>query len=294
MVSLSLSASLPPHLQGEGPYSSSHSSSNTLSSNASSSHSEERWFDTPDPAEADPDPLAKGGSSDSGIDATSAKSLRRDKMPAVSPPYGGARQEGSCKRRESSPGVGSSGQSRGYHPKAFGVGASGAGRGSSSSNNNQHCKQPRLVGPALETSRPPLPPLQPFRHLHPFPWEGGAFEARWFLAALLWVFCGALPILRRWSPGGASKGAHPATSKDQGLATFSARNAPHRLTLPRLQTTPQSKGLFHMWMLPRAPRLPQSREASHSQPSLAAVSALPGCFSAGSSGWAVPFPPPPR
>ncbi|KAJ8405863.1 hypothetical protein AAFF_G00313000 [Aldrovandia affinis] len=62
--------------KGEAPYSS-HSSSNTLSSNASSSHSDERWFDGVGPGggvepcragEADPDPLGKRGSSDSGID----------------------------------------------------------------------------------------------------------------------------------------------------------------------------------------------------------------------------------
>uniref|UniRef100_A0A8C7L2L2 Signal induced proliferation associated 1 like 3 n=1 Tax=Oncorhynchus kisutch TaxID=8019 RepID=A0A8C7L2L2_ONCKI len=51
------------HSKGETQYSS-HSSSNTLSSNASSSHSDERNL-----AEPDPDPLSKGGSSDSGIDA---------------------------------------------------------------------------------------------------------------------------------------------------------------------------------------------------------------------------------
>uniref|UniRef100_A0A674A150 Signal induced proliferation associated 1 like 3 n=1 Tax=Salmo trutta TaxID=8032 RepID=A0A674A150_SALTR len=71
------------HSKGETQYSS-HSSSNTLSSNASSSHSDERWFDGAggerggpggsggclgDLAEPDPDPLSKGGSSDSGIDA---------------------------------------------------------------------------------------------------------------------------------------------------------------------------------------------------------------------------------
>lgn len=65
--------------QGETQYSS-HSSSNTLSSNASSSHSDERWFDTmgagtsgalSDPCDpCDPDPMGKGGSSDSGIDAS--------------------------------------------------------------------------------------------------------------------------------------------------------------------------------------------------------------------------------
>ncbi|XP_021443065.2 signal-induced proliferation-associated 1-like protein 3 isoform X1 [Oncorhynchus mykiss] len=71
------------HSKGETQYSS-HSSSNTLSSNASSSHSDERWFDGAggerggpggsrgylgERAEPDPDPLSKGGSSDSGIDA---------------------------------------------------------------------------------------------------------------------------------------------------------------------------------------------------------------------------------
>ncbi|XP_034148474.1 signal-induced proliferation-associated 1-like protein 3 isoform X1 [Esox lucius] len=71
------------HSKGETQYSS-HSSSNTLSSNASSSHSDERWFDggaaerggpggsggcLGDPADPDPDPHSKGGSSDSGIDA---------------------------------------------------------------------------------------------------------------------------------------------------------------------------------------------------------------------------------
>uniref|UniRef100_A0A8C4DD95 Signal-induced proliferation-associated 1 like 3 n=1 Tax=Dicentrarchus labrax TaxID=13489 RepID=A0A8C4DD95_DICLA len=68
-------------LYGETQYSS-HSSSNTLSSNASSSHSDERWFDggaggerggggcLPDPVDPDPDLLNKGGSNDSGIDAS--------------------------------------------------------------------------------------------------------------------------------------------------------------------------------------------------------------------------------
>ncbi|XP_062860492.1 signal-induced proliferation-associated 1-like protein 3 [Trichomycterus rosablanca] len=67
------------HSKGEAQYSS-HSSSNTLSSNASSSHSDDRWFDTigagvsgtlADPCEpCDTDPMGKGGSNDSGIDAS--------------------------------------------------------------------------------------------------------------------------------------------------------------------------------------------------------------------------------
>ncbi|XP_054854739.1 signal-induced proliferation-associated 1-like protein 3 isoform X2 [Eublepharis macularius] len=128
------------HSKGEGPYSSSQSGSNTLSSNASSSHSDERWFDPPDPAEADPDPLAKGGSSDSGIDATSAKPLHLDRPPTVSPLCGTTLQEGSSsKRREPSPAVGSGGQIRGYRPKAFGPGASVTARGGSS--NSSHVRQ---------------------------------------------------------------------------------------------------------------------------------------------------------
>uniref|UniRef100_A0A670IST2 Signal-induced proliferation-associated 1-like protein C-terminal domain-containing protein n=1 Tax=Podarcis muralis TaxID=64176 RepID=A0A670IST2_PODMU len=148
------------HSKGEGQYSSSHSSSNTLSSNASSSHSDERWFDTPDPAEADPDPLAKGGSSDSGIDATSAKSSSRRDKPAnkAPPPFGGALHEAAAsgKRRDASPAVGSGGQSWGYHgPKAFGVGSGGAARGGSG---NHHFKQPssgRATYPAQAYKAPP-------------------------------------------------------------------------------------------------------------------------------------------
>ncbi|XP_030073179.1 signal-induced proliferation-associated 1-like protein 3 isoform X1 [Microcaecilia unicolor] len=57
------------HSRGETQYSS-HSSSNTLSSNASSSHSDERWFDTPELTENEQAPVSKGGSSDSGIDSS--------------------------------------------------------------------------------------------------------------------------------------------------------------------------------------------------------------------------------
>ncbi|XP_067316976.1 signal-induced proliferation-associated 1-like protein 3 [Anolis sagrei] len=123
------------HAKGEGQYSSSHSSSNTLSSNASSSHSDERWFDTPDPVEADPDPLAKGGSSDSGIDATSAKSSRRDKLPKSSPPFGSTHNEAGGKRKEPS-----GGQGWGYRTKGFAMGSGMPARGGSSSIND-HLKQ---------------------------------------------------------------------------------------------------------------------------------------------------------
>ncbi|XP_044281338.1 signal-induced proliferation-associated 1-like protein 3 isoform X1 [Varanus komodoensis] len=98
--------------KGEGQY----SSSNTLSSTASSGHSDERWFDAAEPAEPDPDPLAKGGSSDSGIDASGAQSAWRDRLPRASPPFGAG------KRRDALPAAGSSGQGWIYRPVAFGLG----------------------------------------------------------------------------------------------------------------------------------------------------------------------------
>lgn len=96
------------HSKGEAQYSS-HSSSNTLSSNASSSPGEERWLDTPDPAEGDPDPACKGGSSDSGIDTRLC----------ASSPAGSAHHAGrpGAARTEPSPAVGTGSQSRGYRPK---------------------------------------------------------------------------------------------------------------------------------------------------------------------------------
>ncbi|XP_066494578.1 signal-induced proliferation-associated 1-like protein 3 [Tiliqua scincoides] len=152
--------------KGEGQYSSSHSSSNTLSSNASSSHSDERWFETPDLVEADLDPLARGGSSDSGIDATSIKPSRRDKQPPkLSPPHGPTLHEGSSgKRREPSPAVGCSRQNWGYRSKApFGAGGvsmPARGGSSNSSSSSEQCKQPshsnsRTTYPAQLYKTPP-------------------------------------------------------------------------------------------------------------------------------------------
>ncbi|KAJ6663777.1 hypothetical protein lerEdw1_009856 [Lerista edwardsae] len=148
--------------KGEGPSSSSHSSNNTLSSDASSSHSEERWFEAPDRAEAGPDPLARGGSSDSGIESTSAKLPRRDKpQPAGPLPHGSALHGG--RRREPSPAVGSGGQSRGFRPKA----SFGSGVGTSS--HSKHFRQPSSgratyptelykTPPAADPSRTPQGP----------------------------------------------------------------------------------------------------------------------------------------
>ncbi|KAM8774575.1 signal-induced proliferation-associated 1-like protein 3 isoform 1-T1 [Rhynchonycteris naso] len=129
------------HSKGEPQYSS-HSSSNTLSSNASSSHSDDRWFDPLDPLEPEQDPLSKGGSSDSGIDTTlytsspSCMSLAKAPRPAKphKPPgniglCGGGREatgwsHHADRRREVSPAPLVAGQSKGYRPKLYSSGSS--------------------------------------------------------------------------------------------------------------------------------------------------------------------------
>ncbi|XP_061072885.1 signal-induced proliferation-associated 1-like protein 3 [Conger conger] len=124
------------HLKGEAQYSS-HSSSNTLSSNASSSHSDERWFEggvggvgggAADPAELDPDPLGKGGSNDSGIDSAP---LYTPKAPPPKALHGSATYSGlqelaghapsaEARRRESSPAVPTpANQGKGYRTRTF-------------------------------------------------------------------------------------------------------------------------------------------------------------------------------
>uniref|UniRef100_A0A8C9SR76 Signal induced proliferation associated 1 like 3 n=1 Tax=Scleropages formosus TaxID=113540 RepID=A0A8C9SR76_SCLFO len=132
--------------QSEAQYSS-HSSSNTLSSNASSSHSDERWFDggggagaggLSDPAEPDLD-LVKGGSSDSGIDASTlyasspnTKPTKPSRTHPGTPPkplhnsatYSGLQEltgrSGDARRRESSPALAvPSGQSKTYRTRTF-------------------------------------------------------------------------------------------------------------------------------------------------------------------------------
>uniref|UniRef100_A0A8C1JJU4 Signal-induced proliferation-associated 1 like 3 n=1 Tax=Cyprinus carpio TaxID=7962 RepID=A0A8C1JJU4_CYPCA len=135
--------------KGEAHYSS-HSSSNTLSSNASSSHSDERWFDSmgggvsgalSDPSDPDPDHMGKGGSSDSGIDASlytpspntkGAKPSRSLAGTPHKPLHGsatysglqelsgaGGRAAGEGRRRESSPVIASANQSRNYRTRTF-------------------------------------------------------------------------------------------------------------------------------------------------------------------------------
>uniref|UniRef100_UPI0037E8009E signal-induced proliferation-associated 1-like protein 3 isoform X2 n=1 Tax=Semicossyphus pulcher TaxID=241346 RepID=UPI0037E8009E len=133
------------HSKGETQYSS-HSSSNTLSSNASSSHSDERWFDGGaggerggglDPADPDPDLLNKGGSNDSGIDASTHYNNNRhgnvsnnqSHKPVHSfAAYSGMQElsvgrssgGGEARRRESSPILpGAANQNKGYMTRTF-------------------------------------------------------------------------------------------------------------------------------------------------------------------------------
>lgn len=127
--------------QGEAQYSS-HSSSNTLSSNASSNHSDERWFDGAergggvcgsDSADPDPDPLSKGGSNDSGIDSsTPYNNARHGTVPSKSvhcfAGYSGMQElsmgrsggGGDARKRESSPIVpAAANQNKGYRTRTF-------------------------------------------------------------------------------------------------------------------------------------------------------------------------------
>ncbi|AWO98957.1 putative signal-induced proliferation-associated 1-like protein 3 [Scophthalmus maximus] len=138
------------HSKGETQYSS-HSSSNTLSSNASSGHSDERWFDggagaerggggggcLGDPADPDPDLLNKGGSNDSGIDASTHYGNTRHGNVSNNQPhkpmhcsvtYGGIQElsvgrssgGGEARRRESSPiMLAEANQNKGYRTRTF-------------------------------------------------------------------------------------------------------------------------------------------------------------------------------
>ncbi|XP_075997238.1 signal-induced proliferation-associated 1-like protein 3 isoform X2 [Genypterus blacodes] len=138
------------HSKGETQYSS-HSSSNTLSSNASSGHSDERWFDgggvggerggggsgggcLVDPTDPDLELLNKGGSNDSGIDAPSHhNNIRHGNMsnsqshkPTHSPMTYiqeltvGRNGGGEARRRESSPVIQSSANhNKGYRTRTF-------------------------------------------------------------------------------------------------------------------------------------------------------------------------------
>uniref|UniRef100_A0A670ZRE4 Signal induced proliferation associated 1 like 3 n=1 Tax=Pseudonaja textilis TaxID=8673 RepID=A0A670ZRE4_PSETE len=111
---------------GGGPGEGQTSSSNTLSSNASSAHSD----DPADPGDSMPELWAKGGvSSNSTIDASGATSIRRNRVPVSSPLFGPALPEGHSKRAEAAWPAGHLGrQSWNYCPRAFGKGTGGPAR----------------------------------------------------------------------------------------------------------------------------------------------------------------------
>ncbi|XP_031428831.1 signal-induced proliferation-associated 1-like protein 3 isoform X3 [Clupea harengus] len=165
------------HSKGEVQYSS-HSSSNTLSSNASSSHSDERWFDgtggsaagmggLSDPSDPDPEQLGtKGSSSDSGIDAsvlhassTPGGRVSRGHIGAFSKPLSGSAtysglQElsGACSmgemsRRDSSPGI----PAKSYRTRTF---QSPGGTPSNDSFKPRSYTPQRYKTPAADKSQP--------------------------------------------------------------------------------------------------------------------------------------------
>ncbi|XP_053577771.1 signal-induced proliferation-associated 1-like protein 3 isoform X2 [Bombina bombina] len=110
------------HSRGETQYSS-HSSSNTLSSTASSNHSDERWFDNTEQADPELEPMSKGNSNDSGIDTTlpnfakpSRTTPRRDKpqKPVAFSTYPGMHDGSNREKRKDS-----SSSSKGYRPKTY-------------------------------------------------------------------------------------------------------------------------------------------------------------------------------
>ncbi|KAM9633604.1 signal-induced proliferation-associated 1-like protein 3 [Trichechus inunguis] len=169
------------HSKGEPQYSS-HSSSNTLSSNASSSHSDDRWFDPLDPLEPEQDPLSKGGSSDSGIDTTlytsspscvplakAARPAKLHKPPGSLGLCGGGREASgrshhTDRQREVSPAPAVAGQNKGYRPKLYSSGSStptglaGGGRDpprhSSDMGSRAGCPSQVYKAASAETPRP--------------------------------------------------------------------------------------------------------------------------------------------
>ncbi|XP_040262070.1 signal-induced proliferation-associated 1-like protein 3 isoform X2 [Bufo bufo] len=112
------------HSRGEAQYSS-HSSSNTLSSTASSNQSDERWFDPQEQPDIDLEPLFKGTSNDSGIDTSlpnfahskpARPTPRREKVqkPMACSTYPGMHESSSRDKRKDQMSSG-----KGYRPKMY-------------------------------------------------------------------------------------------------------------------------------------------------------------------------------
>ncbi|XP_048378346.1 signal-induced proliferation-associated 1-like protein 3 isoform X3 [Stegostoma tigrinum] len=156
------------HSKGDAHYSS-QSSSNTLSSNASSSHSDERWSDNMEHMEVDLETSAKGASSDSGIDTTlhasssfaSGTATTKSARPAPqrekpqkpmqsSATYCGLQEYNSRvfdrtpphleRRRDSSPTLSTNGQNKGYRMKICGPSNNSSTSFSMNNNENMHLR----------------------------------------------------------------------------------------------------------------------------------------------------------
>ncbi|XP_075043185.1 signal-induced proliferation-associated 1-like protein 3 isoform X1 [Mixophyes fleayi] len=128
------------HSKGEAQYSS-HSSSNTLSSTASSNQSDERWFDPQEQPDIDLEPLTKGTSNDSGIDTSlpnfqlpkpARPAPRREKVqkPVSCSTYPGMHESSSRDKRKDQMSSG-----KGYRPKMYPPG-NGTGEAYSDSRSN--------------------------------------------------------------------------------------------------------------------------------------------------------------
>ncbi|XP_069799614.1 signal-induced proliferation-associated 1-like protein 3 isoform X2 [Dendropsophus ebraccatus] len=141
------------HSRGEAQYSS-HSSSNTLSSTASSNQSDERWFDPQEQPDTDIEPLTKGTSNDSGIDTSlpnfaqskpARQAPRREKVqkPMACSTYPGMHESSSRDKRKDQMSSG-----KGYRPKMYPPGSGAAEAFSDSRQVDPNTKnvfgQPRL------------------------------------------------------------------------------------------------------------------------------------------------------
>ncbi|XP_043918205.1 signal-induced proliferation-associated 1-like protein 3 [Protopterus annectens] len=157
------------HPKGETQYSS-HSSSNTLSSNASSSHSDDRWFDMPSRMETEQDPVTRGGVNGSNTDAAiynpspnvNSKPLRpshpNDKMQKVinvSTTFSGTPDQSgrtadwpgyiTDKRKESLASLNNSSQNKLFRSKMYTTNINSSPRGLPSSSSSDMLKDSSIV-----------------------------------------------------------------------------------------------------------------------------------------------------
>ncbi|XP_055519591.1 signal-induced proliferation-associated 1-like protein 3 isoform X1 [Leucoraja erinacea] len=226
--------------KGDAHYSS-QSSSNTLSSNASSSHSDERWSDNVEHMEVELEASVKGASSDSGIDTTlyapspfaagttAAKPARaapwRDKAQRplqTSATYSELQECTSrmtdCtpppmeKRRDSSPALNANGQSKGHRKKAH-TPAHSTSYGLNSSNDSPH---PR-PGHTPRTHKTPPPDLP--RPLAPCPQLSASVPKSFYSYQNVKNMCPA-----GWKISASSQGRHSGFTETKTSANVASTN----------------------------------------------------------------------